>query len=153
MNTTKLFHIVFFTFLITSCGFKDAEEKASNKVNKLLKERIVAGGLFPESAYSQSFWESNPKENWEKFTAFMNSSHGKLKSYDIIDVQTQGKKKGLSSAGWVGFQMNTEYENGVKGKEIISFYRDGKDQPLEIFRHIIDSSFLQEVREQQQSSQ
>lgn len=150
MNTSKLFLILSSALFFTSCGFKDAEEKASNKVKNLLEDRINSGGLFLDEAYSNSFWKSNPKENWEQFTAFMNSSHGKLKSYEIVSVQTKGRKKGLSAAGWVGFQVETTYEKGVEGKEMISFYRDGKDQPLEITRHLIDSSILQKIREQQQ---
>ena len=82
----------------------------------------------------------------------MKSSHGSLKSYTIKSVQTQGRKKGFSPAGWVGFMIDTKYSNGVEGEESINFYRAEKDGAFLVTAHQIQTPILKALAEKQQAT-
>ena len=152
MNTKSLAFIGLLSLsLFTSCGFKGAEEEATTKINSLYETRIKNGGLFQEDDYNFKYWRQLPKENWEQLSQYLNTSHGKLKEFKILEVQSKVRKKGLSSAGWVAFKIETQYEKGLKGMEQVNLYRNGKGESFYVERHFIQSSLLDETLKAQQN--
>jgi len=130
--------------LFFPCGFQGAEEEATDTLETLLEKRIVSGGIFPVEAYSDSFWENIDTAQWGQLEGYLDKTHGKLSEYTIIRAEAQGRKKGLSSAGWVGFRIHTTFEKGIEGIEQINFYRAGKDEPFYIISQNIETDLMRE---------
>ena len=112
----------------------------------MLNERVNNGGLFSEEDYGATYWNTLSKDKWMKSQSFIHSTHGSLKDYKIVEVQSKGKRKGFSSSGWVGFVITTSYTKGVEGVEQINFYKGGKDQPFEIISHNVKSPIIENLR-------
>ena len=150
MKFLKVVLIALYTSLVlTSCRF-DEEDAAKTQLLGMLNDRVNKGGLFAEKDYGAQYWENLPREKWLQSQSFINSTHGSLRDYKVMDIQSKGKKKGFSSAGWVGFIVATTYEKGVEGQEQINFYKRGKEQPFEIISHSVNSPIIENLRRKSQ---
>lgn len=143
---TQSLCLLLFVNILTSCGFKDGKAEASETLKTIMAARMSSGNLFKEEEYSWKYWKQVSKEDWEKTTTIFKNLHGALVSYEITTTDQKARKKGLSAAGWVGFNLKTKYAKGIEGDENVLFYRSGKGEPFLIERHLVLTDKMKEAQ-------